>query len=218
MTTRLRAGFRVGRQSDGTVLASRQASRPRHPPSSCEPGIVVSVPVVGEGERQGRLHGRGCAGGAAIALRRSRNPFTLSSFLRVRDCTGVNRGAPMTKQEEYVENAVESLELAERLASSSDRRRMLKLAEAWVELANGTHDRGCHPPAAAHARPCLGESRARRLSPRPVSCLEVAKRVRDQRLRDALICHSAEASRCLADQQTRPSVAQQHQPNPRTKK
>jgi hypothetical protein len=54
----------------------------------------------------------------------------------------------MTKQEEYVENAVESLELAERLASSSDRRRMLKLAEAWVELANGTHDhRRPHMPA-----------------------------------------------------------------------
>jgi hypothetical protein len=48
----------------------------------------------------------------------------------------------MTKQEEYVENAVESLELAERLTSSS---RMLKLAEAWVELANGTHNRGYHP-------------------------------------------------------------------------
>ena len=54
-------------------------------------------------------------------------------------------GDPMTKEEAYVENAVESLELAERLASSTDRRRMLKLAEAWVELANGTHDRGCHP-------------------------------------------------------------------------
>ena len=59
----------------------------------------------------------------------------------------MNVGDPMIKQEEYVENAVESLELAERLASSSDRRRMLKLAEAWVELANGTHDRGCHPPS-----------------------------------------------------------------------
>jgi hypothetical protein len=62
----------------------------------------------------------------------------------------------MTKEEAYVENAVESLELAERLASSTDRRRMLKLAEAWLELAHGTHDRGCHPPA-AHARPCLGD-------------------------------------------------------------
>jgi hypothetical protein len=40
----------------------------------------------------------------------------------------------MTKQEEYVENAVESLELAERLASSSDRRRML----TWVELAKSS--------------------------------------------------------------------------------
>jgi hypothetical protein len=58
----------------------------------------------------------------------------------------------MTKQEEYVENAVESLELAERLASSSDRRRMLKLGEAWVELDNGTHDRGCHPPPHMHDR------------------------------------------------------------------
>jgi hypothetical protein len=46
-------------------------------------------------------------------------------------------GGPMTKQEEYVEN-VESLELAERLASSSDRRRMLRLAEAWVELAKSS--------------------------------------------------------------------------------
>ena len=50
----------------------------------------------------------------------------------------MNRGGPMTKQEEYVENAVESLELAERLASSSDRRSMLKLAEAWVELAKSS--------------------------------------------------------------------------------
>ena len=56
----------------------------------------------------------------------------------------------MTKEDAYVENAVESLELAERLASSSDRRRMLKLAEPWVELANGTHDRGCHPPPQMH--------------------------------------------------------------------
>jgi hypothetical protein len=39
-------------------------------------------------------------------------------------------GGPMTKQKEYVENAVESLEPAERLALSSDGRRMLKLADA----------------------------------------------------------------------------------------
>ena len=50
----------------------------------------------------------------------------------------MNMVGPMTKQEEYVENAVESLELAERLASSSDRRRMLKLAQAWVELAKSS--------------------------------------------------------------------------------
>ena len=38
-------------------------------------------------------------------------------------------GDPMTKEEAYVENAVESLELAERLASSTDRRRILAKAE-----------------------------------------------------------------------------------------
>jgi hypothetical protein len=27
---------------------------------------------------------------------------------------------------------------------------MLKLAEAWVELANGTHNRDCHPPPHMH--------------------------------------------------------------------
>jgi hypothetical protein len=47
----------------------------------------------------------------------------------------------MPKEREYVQNAVESLELAERLPSSSDRRRMLRLAEAWVELANRAYGR-----------------------------------------------------------------------------
>jgi len=66
----------------------------------------------------------------------SRNPINVFFvFLRLK---GWHQVAPMTKQEEYVENAVESLELAERLASSSDRRRMLKLAEAWVELAKSS--------------------------------------------------------------------------------
>jgi hypothetical protein len=70
-------------------------------------------------------------------MRRStRNPFNaFFVFFAVEESHRVNVGSPMTTQEEYVENAVESLELAERLASSSDMRRMLKLAEGWVELA-----------------------------------------------------------------------------------
>ena len=62
----------------------------------------------------------------------------LIRFFGVEGWQQVNMVGPMTKQEEYVENAVESLELAERLASSSDRRRMLKLAQAWVELAKSS--------------------------------------------------------------------------------
>jgi hypothetical protein len=99
--------------------------------------------------RQGRARrGTAQAGGGAIGPQRSRNPFTPFS--------GRTWVAPLPKQEEYAENAVESLELAGRLASSSDRRRMLKLAEAWVELANGTHD---HRPPHMHDH-AWGESRA----------------------------------------------------------
>jgi hypothetical protein len=47
----------------------------------------------------------------------------------------------MSQEREYVQNAVESLELAERLPSSSDRRRMLRIAEAWVKLANQAYGR-----------------------------------------------------------------------------
>jgi hypothetical protein len=71
----------------------------------------------------------------------------------------------MTKEEEYVANALESLELAERLASSGDRRRMLKLAEAWVELATGAHDRARETPPDV-AEPYIAQ--ARRPSARPV--------------------------------------------------
>ena len=56
--------------------------------------------------------------------------YSFFIFFAVEGWHRVNVGGPMSKQEEYVENAVESPELAERLASSSDRRRMLKLAEA----------------------------------------------------------------------------------------
>ena len=84
------------------------------------------------------LHGRGCARAPRLL---SEGPEPVYPFLvfAVVGLHWVNVGGPMR-------NAVESLELAERLASSSDRRRMLKLAEAWVELANGTHDRGCRRP------------------------------------------------------------------------
>jgi hypothetical protein len=48
----------------------------------------------------------------------------------------------MTQQQKFVLNAVESLELARRLASSADRARMLRLAAAWADLADRySHER-----------------------------------------------------------------------------
>jgi hypothetical protein len=70
--------------------------------------------------------------------RNSRATFIVSLGLRGCDANVVR---PMSKEREYVQNAVESLELAERLPCSSDRRRMLRLAEAWVEVANQAYGR-----------------------------------------------------------------------------
>jgi hypothetical protein len=42
----------------------------------------------------------------------------------------------MSKEDEYVANALESLELAERAVSPSDCRRLLNLGERWLDLAD----------------------------------------------------------------------------------
>ena len=47
----------------------------------------------------------------------------------------------MTKEDEYVANALESLELAERAASPIYRRRFLTLGERWLDLADRIHHR-----------------------------------------------------------------------------
>jgi len=41
----------------------------------------------------------------------------------------------MTKEDDYRSNAAETMQLAQR-ASSSDKGRLLKLAEAWLDLAD----------------------------------------------------------------------------------
>jgi hypothetical protein len=45
----------------------------------------------------------------------------------------------MTKECEYRENAVQTMLLARQLSSTSGKARLLKLAEAWLDLA----DRAC---------------------------------------------------------------------------
>jgi hypothetical protein len=79
----------------------------------------------------------------ALALRRigemlrweyvvhTRLPFRLSSL--VGDITRI------TKEDNYREKAAEALRLAENAPSSSDRARLLKLAEGWVDLADKAH-------------------------------------------------------------------------------
>jgi hypothetical protein len=45
----------------------------------------------------------------------------------------------MSKEAEYRKNAAQSVELAHRTVSSADKGRMLRLAEAWLDLADRAH-------------------------------------------------------------------------------
>jgi hypothetical protein len=42
----------------------------------------------------------------------------------------------MTKEDDYRRNAAETMQLAQRASSSADKGRLLKLAEAWLDLAD----------------------------------------------------------------------------------
>jgi hypothetical protein len=42
----------------------------------------------------------------------------------------------MTKEDDYRRNAAETVQLAQRAGTSSDKGRLLKLAEAWLDLAD----------------------------------------------------------------------------------
>lgn len=42
----------------------------------------------------------------------------------------------MTKEDDYRRNAAETIQLAQRASSSTEKGRLLKLAEAWLDLAD----------------------------------------------------------------------------------
>jgi hypothetical protein len=47
----------------------------------------------------------------------------------------------MSKEDDYRRNAADAVELANRAASSSDKSRLLALAEGWLDLADRAHRR-----------------------------------------------------------------------------
>jgi hypothetical protein len=48
----------------------------------------------------------------------------------------------MSKTDEYTANALASLELADQVSSAIAKRRLLRLAEAWLDLADRARKRG----------------------------------------------------------------------------
>jgi hypothetical protein len=45
----------------------------------------------------------------------------------------------MTKEDDYRRNAADTIQVAHRASSSWDKGRLLKLAEAWLDLADRAH-------------------------------------------------------------------------------
>jgi len=46
----------------------------------------------------------------------------------------------MSKEDEYMQSAAEAMELVRRASSNADKGRLLKLAQAWIDLADRAHD------------------------------------------------------------------------------
>jgi hypothetical protein len=57
-------------------------------------------------------------------------------------CTYAQFKVPIMTQEDYVQNAADSMHLAHRAGSSADKGRLLKLAEAWLDLAERARQGG----------------------------------------------------------------------------
>lgn len=65
---------------------------------------------------------------------------TIASFDKVGELNPKSHNLNgMTKETEYRANAANSIELANRASSMSDKSRLLELAEKWLDLADRTH-------------------------------------------------------------------------------
>jgi hypothetical protein len=78
--------------------------------------------------------GEALQGGYGI---QTRLPFRLYSL--------VEQLTRMTKEDDYLDNAADAVRLAQHAYSSSDKTRLIELAEAWVDLAEKAHEAARRP-------------------------------------------------------------------------
>jgi hypothetical protein len=62
---------------------------------------------------------------------------------------------PMSKQDEYLDNAAQTLELATRASSSSEKSRLLSLADKWLDLADRFRQRSGDSSGALNDHPLV---------------------------------------------------------------
>jgi hypothetical protein len=63
----------------------------------------------------------------------------------------------MTMEDDYRRNAAETVQLAQRTSSSADKGRLLKLAEAWLDLADRARRIGHNLRRPASVHPLIRE-------------------------------------------------------------
>jgi hypothetical protein len=76
------------------------------------------------------------------ALRRS---YYIPLRIPSRLCSLVRELGRITKEDDYLDNAADAVRLAQHSSSSSDKTRLLELAEAWVDLAEKAHENTRRP-------------------------------------------------------------------------
>jgi len=69
----------------------------------------------------------------------------------------------MTKEDDYRRNAAESIQLAQSATSTADKGRLLKLAEAWLDLADRARHMTRRLRMAGDVHPLVQEQVDRRL-------------------------------------------------------
>jgi hypothetical protein len=79
----------------------------------------------------------------------TRPPFRLYSL--------VKQLARITKEDDYLDNAAETMRLAQHAPSFSDKTRLVKLAEGWVELADKAHEDTLRPRRPTILHPLVQE-------------------------------------------------------------
>jgi hypothetical protein len=74
-----------------------------------------------------------------MPLHSAERRLTISSYPQAGHCNDLGEYSPVTKQDDYRNNAAETVELASKASTPRDKARLLGMAEKWLDLAERVH-------------------------------------------------------------------------------